>query len=102
MIQRFTVAALLLACVIPAASRASAADDFLSLVPDAAAGFVVINQPAALDAKLQTLARQVQLPPMSPLTMLKMQFGLQEGVDENGTVLLLVLPAETEVRCRCR
>jgi uncharacterized protein (TIGR03067 family) len=82
-------------CVLlVAAPLASAAEDILKLVPESAWGFVVVNQPAAADAKLQALARQVQLPLPSPLTLLKQRFNVREGLDENGTMAMVVLPPE--------
>ena len=72
---------------------APAAEDILKLVPDSAFGFLAINQPAAVDAKFQTLARQVRLPAPSPLAMLK-QFGMGEGLDVKGMAAMLVLPPQ--------
>jgi hypothetical protein len=84
-----------MACVmLLAASAAPAADDFLKLVPDSALGFAVINRPAAVDARLQALGRQMQLPLPDLLAMLKQRAGIQEGVDENGTIALVILPWE--------
>ena len=53
MLRRIRVWAVLTVCVL-ATSLASAAEDVLRLVPDSAAGLVVINRPAALDAKIQS------------------------------------------------
>ena len=92
MTRRFAVAAWLLGCVLLWALPAPAAEDILKLVPESALGFVVLNRPADLDAKLQSLAGKLQLPPLSPLAMLKMQCKIQEGLDEHGTVGLIVLP----------
>jgi hypothetical protein len=78
------------------APRAPAAEDILKLVPDSASGLVVINDPAAVDAKLQALAGEMQLPVPSPLAMLKGVYGITEGVDEKGTIALIVLPPEIE------
>jgi hypothetical protein len=52
----------------------------------------VVNRPGDLDAKLQSLASELQLPPLSPLTLLKLQCKIQEGLDEHGTVGLIVVP----------
>ena len=56
----------------------SAGEEVLKLVPDLASGFLVINRPAAVDAKLQTLGREMQLPVPSLLMMLKEQFNIPE------------------------
>jgi hypothetical protein len=94
MTRRFTVDALLIACVLAlAASPAPAAEDILKLVPDSAFGFLAINQPAAVDAKVQSLARQVQAPVPSPLAVLK-QLGMGEALDPKGMAAMLVLPPQ--------
>ncbi len=95
MFRRFTFFALpMVGVLLLAASAATAADDFLKLVPDSALGFVVINRPAAADAKLQALGRRMQIPMPGLLAMLKQQSGIHEGWDENGSDVLLVLPPE--------
>ena len=95
MIRRFTLTGLPMACVLLlAVAAAPAAEDFLKLVPDSALGFVVLNRPAATDAKLQALARHMQLPVPGLLAMLKQRSGIQEGLDESGTIVFLVLPPE--------
>ncbi len=71
---------------------ASAAEDYLTLVPDSAWGVVVVNQPADLDLKLQALGRDLQMPMPSALMMIKMQTGIQGGVDEKGSVVILMMP----------
>ena len=97
MIRRFAVAAFLIACVLClSSSLALAAEDVLKLVPDAASGFLLINQPGATDAKLQGLAREMAIPLPPPLMMLKMQSGIKEGMDEKGTIAVVVLPPDTE------
>ncbi len=73
---------------------ATAADDILKLTPEGASGLVVINRAGTLDAKFQALGRVMMLPVPAPLALLKLQFGVAEGFDENGTLGLLVLPPE--------
>ncbi len=93
MARRLAITALLMSCALVwAVSPARAAEDILKLVPDSALGFVVVNRPGNLDAKLQSLARELQLPPLSALAILKQRFKIQEGFDEHGTVGLIVLP----------
>lgn len=95
MLRRFAMIAPLMACALfLAVPFARAAEDILKLVPESAAGFVVVNKPADLDARLQALARAIQLPPLSPLALLKQQCKIQEGLDEHGTIGLIVLPPE--------
>ena len=65
-------------------------------MPESALGFVVLNEPATLDAKVQAFAREAQLPAPGLLAMLKQTVGIREGMDEKGTVAMVVLPPETE------
>ena len=95
MTRRFAPVALLMGCVLLAASFAPAAEDYLKLVPDSALGVFAVNDPSALDAKLQTFGHQTRLHPPSLLAMLE-QFGVRKGFDEKRTVALVVLPPEVE------
>lgn len=98
MFRRLSVAALaLLALGRLFVATGQAAEDILKLVPDSALGFVVVNGPAAVDAKLQALGRQMQLPIPSLLTRLKAGIGIEKGLDEKGTAALLVLPPKGSV-----
>lgn len=98
MSRRFTVVGLPTACALllaVAAARcgnAPAAEDILRLVPDSALGLVVVNRPAAVDARLQALGRQMQLPLPGLWAMLKQRSGMQDAWDESGTMGLLILP----------
>jgi tetratricopeptide (TPR) repeat protein len=97
MTRRHAIAALPIACILfLGASLAPAAEEILKLVPDSASGFLLVNHPAAADAKIQALGREMQLPVPSLLAMLKQQFGIQDGLDENGTMGLIVLPPEID------
>lgn len=95
MTRRFTPVALLTGCVLLAASFAPAAEDYLKLVPDSALGIFVVNDPSALDTKLQSFGRQMQLPVPSLLAMLD-RFGIRKGFDEKRAVAVVVLPSEME------
>ncbi|MGA2622004.1 MAG: hypothetical protein ABSF26_30760 [Thermoguttaceae bacterium] len=81
-----------LVCVALLSLPLRAAEDILKLVPDSALGLVVVNRPADVDAKLQSLGRQVQLPIPGMVTLLKARSGIGAGLDDKGTVALLVLP----------
>ncbi|MGA2798147.1 MAG: tetratricopeptide repeat protein [Thermoguttaceae bacterium] len=97
MTRRIAIAALTVACTLfLAASFALAGEEILKLVPDGASGFLVINRLAAADAKIQTLGREMQLPIPSLLAMLKGQFNIPDGLDENGTIAVITLPPEQE------
>ncbi len=93
MTRRFAPVALLMGCVLLAASFAPAAENYLKLVPDSALGILVVNDPAVLDAKLQSFGRQMQLPVPSMLAMLD-RFGVRKGFDEKRAVVIIALPSE--------
>jgi hypothetical protein len=97
MIRRVVITgSLLIGVLFAAASSAVAIDEILKLTPESALGVVVVNRPATLDAKFQALAQEMQLPPFSPLTMLKQRLKIGEGVKETGTVGLILLPGDDD------
>ncbi len=97
MTRRFVIIALSIACILfLGVSFAPAGEEILKLVPEGASGFLVINHLAAADAKIQALGREMQLPVPSLLAMLKGQFNIPEGMDENGTMAVITLPPEQE------
>jgi len=92
MCRRLIVPLLVVLTLFVATSVAPAGDDILKLVPDSALGFVVLNGPGAVDAKLQQLGREMQLPIPSLLARLSKKGGIRDGLDEKGTAALVVLP----------
>ena len=103
MTRRFTTAGLPMACVLCGRVAAPAAEEILKLVPDSALGFVVINRPAAVDAKLQALGRQMQLPVPSLLAMLKATIRHSRGVGrEAGPSPWWSCRRKTTAQCRRR
>jgi hypothetical protein len=103
MISRFLPVALPLAGVsLLTAFSAPAAEDYLTLVPDSAWGCVVVNQPAEVDVKLQALGREMQMPVPGVLALLKMQTGIQEGIDEKGSVVVIMMPPGPKAARWCR
>ena len=89
----------LLACFAAMAGIAGhvrAEDDILKLVPEQALGFVVLNRPAAADAKLQELGQQLKLPIPSLFTMLEGPGGIRKGLDKNRPVAVLALPSKDD------
>ena len=72
----------------------ASAENVLKLVPDSALGLVLINQPAAVNAKLQELSRETQIPIPDLNAALKQQFNIRAGWDENGTIALISLPPQ--------
>ncbi len=82
------ICCLLLAC----SATVAAADDVLQLVPDSALGVVVVNRVGATNEKLKSLALQLKVPPFDFLSTAKLTLGLQEGLDEKGSVALAAVP----------
>ncbi|MCC6126114.1 MAG: hypothetical protein IT426_14225 [Pirellulales bacterium] len=97
MARRFFTSALpIFGILLLAASLATAAEDFLKLVPDSAWGFAAVNRPADVNAKAQTLGREMQLPVPDLMAMFKKQSAIEQGIDEQGTTAFLVLAPENE------
>ena len=71
----------------------AAADDVLKLVPDNALGVVVVNRVGATNEKLKALALRLKVPPFDFLSTAKLTLGLQEGLDEKGSVALAAVPS---------
>jgi hypothetical protein len=93
MARRFALCCLLAACsILLTMSPVSAAEGVLTFVPDSAWGIVVINQPAALGAKIEAVTRQMELPIPELLTILKQEANLRENVEANEPAALLILP----------
>ena len=78
------------------ASSLQAADDLLTVIPGSALGFAAVRHLSGVDAKLLALAQQVGVPAPSPLAIAKMRFGMQEGVDEQGSAAVALFKAPGE------
>ena len=72
----------------PAVSKA----DILAGVPGNAWAVLCVRNVGELDHKLMKLAQQLNVPPMSPLSMAKGMLGMIEGVDDNGGVAMVLMP----------
>ncbi len=76
------------------AGPASCAADVLQAIPDTALAIVLVNRLEETSDKLERLAGQVHAPQQSLLTLLRVQTGIHEGLDEKGTAALALLPAQ--------
>ncbi len=76
-------------CTAPATRGA---EDVLSMIPDGACGVAVFHRLSQIDAKIQGLARQVHRDGESLLSRFKGWLGVQQGLDEEGSVLLVYMP----------
>lgn len=72
------------------------AADILEVIPADTLGFVTVNRLADVDAKLQSLGRRTQLPIPSLLTMMKAMAGIEQGLDEKGTMAWALFSSEKE------
>ncbi len=81
-------------CLLVVCSAAVAsADDVLKLVPDNALGVVVVNRVGSTNEKLKSLALRLKVPPFDFLSTAKLTLGLQEALDEKGSVALAAVPS---------
>jgi hypothetical protein len=76
---------------LPAKSSAASA---LNLVPEDALAVVVFNRLDKVDEQIGKLAKETQFPTPALLPMLKMVTGIQEGLNEHGSAVLALMPAE--------
>ncbi len=85
------LAALLIAPAVQAQQKAESAADnagaksLLKAIPDNALGFVVVHNLSHADAAISRLGSAMQMPIPGVLTILKMQLGIQQGLDESGS-----------------
>ena len=70
----------------------------LKAIPSNALGFVVVNNLSQADAAISRLSSAMQMPMPGVLTILKMQLGIQQGLDENGSAGIALLPIESAER----
>jgi hypothetical protein len=59
-------------------------------------GFGVVRNLGELDAKLSKLAQDLQVPAPGALMMVRTLSGIQEGLDEKGSLVAAVLPGDEE------
>ncbi|HUT12613.1 MAG TPA: hypothetical protein VMY42_19105 [Thermoguttaceae bacterium] len=78
------------------AAFSQAAEDVLSVIPEGALGFGVINRLAQTDATIQKVAGDLQLPVPSLLDQLKQATGIDKGLDEKGSAAFVVVPSEDD------
>ena len=71
----------------------AAADDVLNVVPDNALGAVVLNRVGETNEKIKALALRLKVPPFDFLSTAKLTLGLQETLDEKGSVALAAVPS---------
>jgi hypothetical protein len=80
--------------LVPAGARA--AEDVLKVIPDSCLGFLVINRLAATNEKLVEVQRQLQFQVANPLTILKDNTGIKEGLDEKRSAAMVAFAGKEE------
>ena len=90
MLTRFVAAACALALLVtPCPAQTNKA---LSLIPDDALGFLLIKDLRSLSDKVNDTAKRLNVQEkVSMLELIQKEMGIQEGINEKGTLLFLVL-----------
>ncbi len=73
-----------------------AALQVLKFVPDDALAVVIVNHLNQADEQVIKLADEMQIPLPGLLTLVKMQSGIHEGVDDSGSAVLALMPGAAE------
>ena len=68
----------------------------LKFVPDDALAVVIVNHLSQADEQVMKLAGEMQIPLPRLLTLVKMQTGIHEGVDDSGSAVLALMPGAEE------
>ncbi|MEX2140839.1 MAG: hypothetical protein WD894_16365 [Pirellulales bacterium] len=68
----------------------------LDVLPEGLFGFAVVRNLGELDAKLSALAQDLQVPAPGALMMVRTLAGIQEGLDEKGSLVVAVVPGTEE------
>ena len=68
----------------------------LAVLPEGVYGFAVVRNLGELDAKLSALAKDLQVTAPGPLMLVRTLSGIQEGLDEKGSLVVAVLPGTIE------
>src|SRR5271166_6033684 len=80
----------LLACTGPALAQTS---DILDFVPDDALTFVLVNRIGNANEQITALAKKMNVPlPDSLLGLAKKMHGINQSLDEKGSILVVILP----------
>lgn len=90
----FLALMLVLACSTAMAKPDGAAKktDILSMMPDNALAFVVVNEPSLLFKKAGTLAKQLEVPMPDPMSLLQSQLPAVEHVDMARPAAVVIHP----------
>ncbi len=76
----------------PAKKRAAKKTDILSMIPDNAYAFVVINKPAMLFRKAATLTKRLEVPSPDPVTVLRVIGPAAKHVDMTRPAAIVLTP----------
>ena len=95
-IRRQLFRSFLLMLLAVASASARAADDYLKVIPSTALAWGVVNHIGEATDKIQKVVAVLPMPPASVLEQIKMEYGLQKGLDEKGAVGFFMMPGKTE------
>ena len=71
--------------------------DALKVVPERAAGFVIVGNLGEFNNKIEALAKRLGAPlPFSPLEHIKGELGVDKGLNSKGSVLFVIVMAKGE------
>ena len=96
MIRRTVLPVVLAALLAALATPALAAEGVLGAIPENALAFSVFNRLGRIDAKIDKLAGELELPAPGVLAILKTAAGVKEGLDEKGSAAMVLMPPEEE------
>ena len=82
--------------LLAAAPAALAADDLFQAIPDNTLGFVVVNRLAETSAKVVDIGNHLRVPAVNPLAVSKARAGIATGLDEQGSMAIVVVPGASE------
>src|SRR6266478_5241673 len=90
MLTKFVAAACALALLVTPCPAQT--DKALSLIPDDALGFLLIKDLRSLSDKVNDTAKKLNVQEkVSMLELIQKEMGIQEGINEKGSLLFLVL-----------
>jgi hypothetical protein len=86
-----SVSMLLVMCSLPPGARAAESDVFTVIPADTLAA-ITIRDPAGLDGRMRELASELGFGSVSLFLLAKGQLQMVEGIDEQGTIAILLVP----------
>ena len=89
-VYRTFLSVVLSLCIVVGASAGQITDH----LPKDTLGFVAVHDLQSVDAKVTAFMQIFEVPMPSPLTFLKIFTGMGEGIDQQGDLVVAILPAD--------